>query len=274
MFIKWHRPLTPSHIKWTCSPREQPLCLLAPDLPEGLRELFYRNLPRGEKSLEAITSLSWKILFLTHNMGSQNIIWVTSLVTRKKKIFFFPLKEIFELHFHFQNRYSFFLKILLRNIFYCCRVIISLVWFNNLVRWLEYRMIVEASSMPGVGSWGVPCPSRHVKWSYKRKFGVHCPQIPVLKPPSWPSTRVSTSWTIMSLCESYVGPFWSMVLFLLWRDLVFNHKTSPQREIGNLFFAQFKHKEQKYQGLLYVWFVSNENLPDHITSFFLFFPIW
>lgn len=53
----------------------------------------------------------------------------------------------------------------------------------------------------------------------------------------------------------------------------FYHKTSPKREIGNLFFAQFKHKEQKYQGLLYVRFVSKENLLDHITSFFLFLPI-
>ena len=203
------------------APREQSLCLLAPDLPEGLREFFYRNLPRGEKSLEAITSLSWKILFLIHNMGSQNIPWVTSLVTRKKKDIYFPLKEVFELHFHFQNRCSFFLKILLRNIFSCCKVIISLFWFNNLVRWLEYRMLVEASNMPGVGSWGVPRPLQHVRWSYKQKFGVHCPQIPILKPNSWPSIHVSTSWKITSLCESCMGPFGSMVLFLLWKDFFF-----------------------------------------------------
>lgn len=59
-----------------------------------------------------------------------------------------------------------------------------------------------------------------------------------------------------------------MVLFLLWRDLVFNHSFSP-REIGNLFFAQFKHKEQKYQGLLYVWFVSG-NLRTILRFFFSF----
>jgi len=32
---------------------------------EMIQDFFYWNLPRGEKSLEGISPLSWKILFLT-----------------------------------------------------------------------------------------------------------------------------------------------------------------------------------------------------------------
>ena len=65
------------------------------------------------------------------------------------------------------------------------------------------------------------------------------------------------------LCHSFSG------------EIFFPHKTSPEREIRNLFVAQVKHKELKYQGSLYVWcdFVRRENLQAHIMSFLLFFPL-
>ena len=87
-------------------------------------------------------------------------------------------------------------------------------------------------------------------------------QAPVFQHPEQSCHCVNPAWGHFDpWCYSFYGEFF----------FFFIHKTSPKREIGNLFFVQFKHKEQKYQGLLYVWFVSRENLLDHITSFFFSF---